>query len=709
MNETRPIPPAAAHGHLLNPLLAPASIALVGGSDKRGSVGDLMIRTLIAGGYSGKATVVNPSLPQIDGVEVVGGLSELSQAPDLAVLSVSSPRMEAALAEAIRAGARAAVIFDFCQIEHDTTPGLTDRLRAMAVEAGMPVCGGNGMGFFNFDAGTFVSFQEPTTLKPGHITVLCHSGSVFAMLADAAPRYGFNLLTAQGQEINGTIADYMDYALDQPTTRVVALFAEAIRDPEAFVAALDKAARRDVPVIILKVGRTAASARFALTHSGALAGDHAAFEAICDRYGAIRVPDLDAMMAASQILAIHPRMGRGEMASLLDSGGLRELMLDLADDLGLPFADLAPASVERLEKRIYFGLEPANPLDAAGPYTEELGVVMGDCLDILAEDPGVAGLVHEFFYTDTTSGVQGTIDAARKMPARHAKPYALSYALGSAPNMGFAAEMLGCGVPVINGLRPMLEGVKAAFDYRAFRSRDTEDAPALPEVALDLWRKRLSEMSRMGETEALRMLADLGLDTTAGVVVATEADAVSAAEALGYPVVLKTAAPGVLHKSDSGGVHLNLPSPGAVRAAYSALGKLGPEVAVAPMADPGVEIALGMVNDSQFGPVVMVSAGGTMVEILDDRAFAVAPFGMGEARRLLQSLKAWKLLQGARGAPPSDIDRLSQALARFSVVCHAMRDHIAEMDVNPVIAGPRAAPAVDAAVVLRTQVPETST
>ncbi|MEM6693297.1 MAG: acetate--CoA ligase family protein [Pseudomonadota bacterium] len=703
MNETRPISPAAAQGHRLSPLLAPASIALVGGSAKRGSVGDLMVRTLREGGYGGAATVVNPSLPGIDGFPVVGALSDLPTPPDLAVLSVSSPRMEAALADAIAIGARAAVIFDFCQIEHDSAPVLTDRLRALATEANIPVCGGNGMGFYNFDARTFVSFQEPTTLTPGNITVLCHSGSVFAMLADAAPRYGFNLLTAQGQEINGTIADYMDYALDQPTTRVVVLFAEAIRDPEAFVAALAKAAQRDIPVIVLKVGRTAASARFALTHSGALAGDHAAFEAICDRYGAIRVPDLDAMMAAAQVLAIHPRMQAGEMASLLDSGGLRELMLDLADDLGLPFAELAPHSVERLEKRIYFGLEPANPLDAAGPYTEELGVVMGDCLDILAEDPGVAGLAHELFYTDTTAGVQGTINAARQMPSRHAKPYALSYALGAAPNMRFATDMLASGVPVINGLRPMLEGVKAAFDYRAFRARKVEPAPTLPHDAVGRWRERLAQGTEIGETEALRMLADLGLETTAGMVVTSEADAVTAADAFGYPVVLKTAAAGVLHKSDSGGVHLNLPSADAVRAAYVALSGLGPEVAVAPMADPGVEIALGMVNDPQFGPIVMVSAGGTMVEILEDRAFAVAPISPAEADRMLQSLKVWKVLNGARGASPTDIDKLAEAVARFSVLCHELGDQIAEMDVNPVIAGPRAAPAVDAAVVLKTQ------
>jgi acyl-CoA synthetase (NDP forming) len=658
-----------------------------------------MVRTLRAGKYPGTATVVNPSLPKIEGMTTVGRMTELQAAPDLAILSVSSPRMEETLGEAIRAGAKSAVIFDFCQIEHDTDPPLVDRLRSMAREAGIPVCGGNGMGFYNFDARCFVSFQEPTSLDPGHIALLCHSGSVFGMFADAAGRYGFNLITAQGQEINGTVADYMDYALEQPTTRVVALFAEAIRDPAGFVAALEKAAEKGIPVVVLKVGRTAASARFAVTHSGAMAGDNAAFEALCDRYGVLRVDDLDGLMAAAQMLALDTPMRPGELGSLLDSGGLRELMLDLADDLGVPFAELAPTSVDRLSKRIYFALEPANPLDAAGPYTSDLAEVMGDCLDILAEDEGVAGLVHEFFNTDLTSGVVETIDIARRMPGRHPKPYAVSYALGAAPNSGFAAEMRRHGVPLLAGMRPMLVGMRAALQWRDFRGRAPEILGVLDQAALEHWRGALSGSAAFTESKALHLLADLGVPATPSEVGTSAELAVQLAERIGYPVAVKTAAPGILHKSDSGGVHLNLNNADEVRNACDDLARLGPEVAVSAMASPGVEVAFGMINDPQFGPVVMVSAGGTMIEILDDRVFARAPFGEAEAERMLRSLKIWKLLQGARGRPKADIAALTKVLSRFSVICGALRDRIAEFDVNPVIASPDGVKAVDAVLV----------
>ena len=690
-------------GHWLSPLLTPKRIALVGGSAKPGSVGDLMVRTLRVGGFKGDAVVVNPSLPQIGGMSVVGSMSELFAPPDLAVLSVASPRMEAALGEAIMAGARSAVIFDFCQIEGDSAPLLTERLRAMAREARIPLCGGNGMGFYNFDASTFISFQEPVSTVAGHISLLCHSGSVFAMFADAAARYGFNLMTAPGQELSGTIADYMDYALDQPTTRVVALFAEAVRDPEGFVAALEKAARRDIPVVVLKVGRTAASARFALTHTGAMAGNNPVFEALCDRYGVLRVDDLDGLITAAQILALDSRMRTGDMASLLDSGGLRELMLDLAHDLGVPFADLRQHSVERLKKTIYFALEPTNPLDAAGPYTSDMAEVMGDCLDILSEDEGVAALVHEFFSTDNTPGMTPTIAMAKRMPGRQHLPYALSYALGAAPNARFAAEMRAAGVPVISGLRPMLMGFRAAMQRRDFRSR-ADDAPErLTEASLAPWLARLSEVQTgvgsLTETDGLTLLKDLGVPATVSRIALTPDEAAAHATAIGFPVAVKTAAPGILHKSDSGGVHLGLADAAAVRAACRDLARLGPEVAVSPMAAPGVEIAFGMFNDAQFGPVIMVSAGGTMIEILDDRAFALAPFGQAEALRLLGSLKIMRLLQGARGKPPVDIGALAHALSRFSVICDGLRGHLAEFDVNPIIASPSGAVAVDAALV----------
>ena len=601
--------------------------------------------------------------------------------------------------EAIEAGVRAAVVFDFCRYEGDREPLLLERLKDMAREADFPVCGGNGMGYFNFETRTFASFQEPVATTPGHIAALCHSGSVFGMLADAAGRYRFNLLTSQGQEINASLGEYMDYALELPSTRVLALFVEAIREPEGFVAALEKANRRGVPVVAVKVGRTAESARLAATHAGALTGDDTAFDALCRRYRVLRTDDVDSLMAAAQIFALGKEIGDGDFAALLDSGGLRTQMMDLADAMGVEFAPLSPSTVEALAARLDYGLEPANPLDAAGLYNESIGIVIGDCLDILERDSGVAILAHEYYASDTTPGVPEIGAAAKRMPEASRKPYLLTYSLGAATNAEFANEMMEFGVPVINGVRPLLDGVKCAFDYRDYRKRVDSPPEILDGDRVERWRSRLRNGAPPGESESLRMLGELGMSAVESRVCHSAGEAVLAAGSIGYPVAIKTAVRGLMHKSDVGGVHLGLGTESQVRAAYEALLPLGSEVSVAGMASAGVEVAFGMVRDAQFGPVVMASAGGTLVEVLDDRVHALAPFGRVEARRLLEGLKIWKLLCGIRGRAPADVDRLAMLLSRFSVICHALGEVVAEMDVNPIIASESAVLAVDAALV----------
>ncbi len=690
-----------ARTHWLEPLLAPRSIALVGGSPRPGSVGNLMVRSLLAGGYTGSLVVVNPRHSAVEGIETRASMAELEGPVDLAILSVAAHRMEGVMREAIHAGTRAMVIFDACLLDEDREPRLLERLKAMAREADVPVCGGNGMGFYNFDARTFASFQEPLDTRPGHIAALCHSGSVFGMLANESRRMRFNLLVSQGQEINASIADYMDYALEQPTTRVLALFAEAIRDPDAFVRALARARDRGIPVVVTKVGRTPESARLAQTHSGALVGDDTAFDAVCRRYGALRTDDLDGLMAAAQILGLGKTVGEGGFAAILDSGGLREQMIDLASDMGLEFAPLARATVSALESCLDIGLEAVNPLDAAGRYNERLGAVIGQCAGILERDPGVAILAHEYYRTDRNEGLRDIGEAARQIGRESEKPYVLTNSLGTADNGSFASDMLDCGVPVINGVKPLLTGVRCALAYRDRRKVDEGAVEAVDPDLARLWQERLSGGVAPGETETLSMLGAFGIPVAESRFCRSHEEAVAAARDIGFPVVLKTAVPGLLHKSDSGGVHLDLRDEAAVRMAVTSLLSLGPDMCVAGMVRGEAEVAFGMVNDPQWGPVVMVSAGGTLVELLEDRASSLAPFGTNEARRLIDDLRIRRLLDGVRSRPPCDIARLSVVLSRFSAVCHALKDVVAEMDVNPLIVGVDFVRAVDAVLIPR--------
>ena len=685
--------------HWLQPLLAPSSIALVGGSPREGSVGNLMIRSLVAGGYRGTLTVVNPKYTAVDRLPAVPSIRDLPQVPDLAVLSVASHRMETIVREAIRAGVRSFVIFDACFLEGDREPRLLERLKGMASEAGVPVCGGNGLGYYNYDAQTFVSFQDPVDTAPGHITALCHSGSVFGILANEVGRWRFNLLTSQGQEINASVADYMDYALEQSATRVLVLFIEAVRDPERFIAALEKAGRQRIPVIVTKVGRTPESARLAETHSGAMAGNDDAFDALCQRYGVLRTDDLDSLMAAAQIFALGKEIGDGDFAAVLDSGGLRGQLMDLARDLGLAFTPLADDTVHALTACLDIGLEAVNPLDAAGRFNEHHASVISTCATILEQDPGVSVVAHEYYRTDRCAGLPEIEKAARKIGQSSKKPYILTYSLGAADNREFAGEMLDSGVPVVNGVRPMLKGVKCVFDYRDFQKKQDVPPEDLDSDLVVRWMKRLCDGPAPGESEALRMLAEFGIDSTESRICTSFPEAVLAAEAIGYPVVAKTAVPGLVHKSDCGGVHLGIVDEEALRAACATLSRLGPEICVAEMVPDGVEVAFGMVNDPHYGPVVMVSAGGTLVELLDDRVHALAPFGCTEALRLLHKLKIRSLLDGYRSRKHLNGGAVAAMLSRFSVVCHQLRGVIAEMDINPVIVTDDRARAVDAVLI----------
>ncbi len=690
-------------GHNLAPLLAPRSVALVGASPREGTVGNWMLDCFVSGGFGGEYYLVNPRYEEIDGRACHASVSELPGPLDMAVLNVASSRIEALFEEALAAGVRAFVLFDYCILEEDIDPPLLARMRRRAAEAGVPVCGGNGMGYYNLDLGTHVSFYNASRLVPGHIALIAHSGSVFTVLVHNDPRYRYNLVVSAGQEIGTTVDEYLDYALDMPTTRVVALFIETVRNPAGFIAALEKARARDIPVVVTKVGRTEESARLAFTHSGAIAGDDAAYDAILDRYGAIRARTIDEMMATALLLSQPHRAGPGGLGAVTDSGGLREHMIDVADEVGVPFARISAETAARLEAALPLGLEPVNPLDAAGPLRPDFSEIFANTLRIIMDDPDVAMGAFEFDANDAYVYNSSFVALAKSMPSYTDKPFFMLNTFSGARNPELAAEMGEAGVPLINGLELALRAVGHAFAHRDSRARPPLCPPASPgpEVVAK-WRERLAATGTLTEADGLALLAEFGVPATAARPASDREGVLAAAEALGYPVALKTAAPDIHHKSDADGVRLAIPNSGALGAAYDDLAaRLGPHVTVEAMAGTGVELAFGLVNDPQFGPLVMIGAGGTLIEVLRDRVPALPPFDTAEARRLIDRLAIRPVLDGVRGAPAADLDALAEALARFSVLATELGGAIAEMDVNPVIAGPEGCIAVDALVVGR--------
>jgi acyl-CoA synthetase (NDP forming) len=692
--------------HRLDPLLRPRSLAIVGASARPGSVGNTMVRQVLAGGYGGALWCVNPKGEPIEGVPCVPSLADLPEPVEHVALALADERIEETLALAIRQGVRAATLISPLAIPGDREPPLKERVRAMAREAGVTLCGGNGMGFYNFRDGLWLcGFPTRTDHRPGGAVLLTHSGSLFTALVDAEARVDYGLAVSSGQELTTTLADYMDFALETPETRVIGLFMETARDTAGFEAALAKANAKGVPVVALKVGRTAASVRLAESHSGAIAGDHAAYSALFRRYRVAEVRAIDELAAALMVLGHARDIGPGGLATTHDSGGERGLMVDLADDHGVSFARLSPETERAMAAVLDHGLPPVNPLDHWGSG-RNYPADFRDSFCLMMDDPGTAlgALVLDRWVGGQIMPHYRTV--ALDVQAATGKPvFIVSNHQGSCGD-DTAVETTRAGVPVLDGVPAFLTAVRLALAWRDFKATPAGVVEAVEAAVVARWRARLGTAAAehpLDEAAALALLADFGLPVVPHALANSEDDAVAAAARLGFPVVLKTATPGIAHKSDVGGVVLKLGSEEAVRAAYRDLAaRLGPRVLVAAMVTgPAVEMIFGMTRDPDFGPIVLAGFGGIHAEVLKDAVVAKPPFDAAEARRLIDGLRLRPLLDGVRGAPPSDVHALASALARFSVLAAAIGDRVEAIDVNPVLVRPDGVVAVDALIVPR--------
>ncbi len=680
-------------------MLEARSVALVGASARPGSVGERMMLELLEGGFDGDVYPVNPRYGELFGRRCLPSLADLPQPVDLVLLGVANAFLEEQLSAAVAAGAASAVIFASGHEEPRAgVPPLTDRLATIARGAGMALCGGNCMGFLNLERNLRAcGFFEPPGLRPGPIGFVTHSGSVFSAVLHNTRELRFNCVVSAGQEFTTTTADYLDYLIGLDSTRVVGLFLETVRDPAGFRAALDRARARDVPVVVLKVGREARARELVAAHSGALAGEDGAYEALFAAHGVLRVDTLDEMMDTLALFAASRRAGPGGLAAIHDSGGERALFVDAAATAGVRFAEVGPATRARLAEALEPGLPPENPVDAWGTGRDADAIYIA-CMRALLDDPDTAALAFVVDLTTEEDPATGYVAMARTVYAETDAPMAMLANLASAIDRNDARRLAEAGIPVLEGTASGLAAFRHLFAYRDARTRPPLRPPAPVDPAiLGHWRHRLANGQPLTELEALALLADYGVPTVAAAAAGDADEAVAVAERLGFPVAVKTAAPGVLHKSDIDGVRLGLPDEAAVRAAHADLAsRLGPRVTVAAMAPAGVELALGLVRDSQFGPLVLVAAGGVLVEVLRDRRLALPPLDEERATALLDRLATRPLLDGIRGRPPADVAAVAAALVRLSRLALDLGEHLDALDVNPLIAGPGGCVAVDA-------------
>lgn len=682
----------------LRALLRPRSVAVIGATARKEAVGNFVLHIVAGPRYGGKVCGVNPHYDEVDGFPCYPSVAEIPEKPDCVVLAVNDTRVEQALSDAAAAGVRGAVVFGRCYEPEPGTPPLLARLAAIAREAGMAVCGGNCMGLFNrVDDVHLCMSQLPETDTSGVVALLSHSGSTWSGICGNQRQLDISYGVSTGTEIAGTMADYIRFLVEQPETRVIGCVMETIREPEAFLAAVHEAESRDIPIVALKLGRTEKSRAFAFTHSGALTGSDAAYDAVFERHNVVRTRTLDEMLDTLELMTCGRTPTTDAIGVQTDSGGERQLIVDLADDIGLKLADLTQTTKNKLSETLDPGLDVENPVD----YWGESGMeVLPKITRILADDDTV-GVVT--LATNMVPGRPILYGSSQAIEATHAatdKPCLLLGNLHSSVDLDEAARLRRNGIPVLLGTETGLKAIDHFITWHARRDRAPGAPPNPPSAeTIALWRDRLIGLP-LEPDMALTLIADFGVAVPASATADSRAAAVAAAERLGYPVVLKTANPLIQHKFDLGGVAIGLDGPDAVSRAYEAIATaLGPSILVQAQAPTGTEVLVGVVADAQFGPIMTVGLGGVFVEVFKDVITFLPPVDPNDARGYLERLTGFAVLTGARGRPGADLDALAEAIARLSVLAVALGDLIAEMDVNPIIAHERGAVAVDALVV----------
>jgi acyl-CoA synthetase (NDP forming) len=690
-------------------MLEARTVALVGASPTPGTLGQRMIAEVARSPARPQVYLVNPRHREIGGLPCHSSLDDLPEPVDLVLAGVPDRALATVVEQAASRGDRSAVIFGGAYDLPGEPPGLRARLAAAARRGGMALCGAGCMGFVNVGYGLrAVGYCEPDPLPGGPVALVTQSGSVFSALLRTRRALGFTVAVSSGQELVTPAAAYAAYALELPQTRVLALVLEAMHDPGLLRQVLAAASVRDVPVVLLTAGHSARGQEMVTAHSGALAGSDGAWEALATAYGVHRVGDLAELADTLELFAARRRAarppagarGRWGIATVHDSGLERAHTADLAEALGVPFARIGAVTRKRLARVLDPGLEPDNPLDAWGA-SERAEYQLTESLAALAADPAVAAVALAVDLVPEFDGDSSYPRAVTGASARTGKPLVVLAGLPAAIDPGVAAELRGGGIPVLEGTRSGLAALRHLLGHAA---RPPLPRPAPPPVAASRrrrWRAAI-EQGEVAGARLFRLLGEYGIPATQVREASTLAGALAAAAAIGYPVVLKTAHPEIGHKSEAGGVVLGIAGPAELRAAYAGLAaRLGPRVLVCETAAPGVELAVGITADPALGPLVVVGAGGVLVEHLADRAVALPPLSTAQARRMLVRLRVSRLLAGVRGQPPADLGAVAAVIAAVSVIACELGDGLAGLDINPLVCGPGGAVAADALLVPR--------
>ena len=671
----------------LSPLLNPGSIAVVGASEKTGSFGGQILKNLVDFDYPGDIVGIHPKNTSVFGRPCVASLSALESPPEFVALAVANHQLLSLLEEAADVGARAAIVFGDPTVGAGRAPELQTEIAQLCERRGIVVCGPNAMGLYALSKRLVISgYPVDPSLATGNVALITHSGTVFDSLSQNDRDIGFNYVIAGGNEASINVSDYLHFVLDDPTTKAVALYLETVRDPGSFITALERAQQSRIPIIALKVGLSEKGKAMTQAHTGALAGGAEVYQALFERYGVSQVHTLDEMMDAIELFSCYQQIHGPRLSVLMESGGERSLLADIAEPLTVEFTSLSQTTVDALEGVLEDGVHPDNPLDAFGTGSDVVGVY-GQCLQLMDADPATDVVVlavdlcrDSYLSPMYVDAVLGVIDQIKK-------PLVVLVNLTAGANQRLMKRLREHHIPVLMGTDTALKSLHHLHRFSEHRPVAAQSLGRPDEETLSRHHQMLDDKSTpLGEFESKQLLASYGVRTTTEILVTTLEDAQSAANEIGFPVALKTADPNITHKSDVSGIELNIGDSPALSVAYQSMSRrLSPQVLVQEMVPPGVELIVGMKADPQFGPVLIVGLGGIFVEVMRDVAVCMPPIGRPDALQLLKRLKGYPLLEGVRGGAAANIERLVDQLLRFSTFVTDFGQYFSEIDINPII------------------------
>ncbi len=690
-------------------MLNPRSIAVVGATPRMQYGGRFLAAAMGSMERGVNVYPVNPRYEEVQGLKAYPSVSELPEAPDVVGVVVPYHAVLDTLRESHQKGAKSAIVISagFAERGVDDRRDLQGELGRFAQESGMRVSGPNCLGLANLkdDIWASASSRGAAGLS-GPVGLVCQSGaSAFGPFLTRAvdEGIGFTYIVSTGNEADLDFCDFARYLLDDDDTKVIAGFVEGFKDGRKFVEVARLAAERGKPIVLIKIGRSELGSRAAGSHTAALTGVDARYEAVFEQYGVTRVQDYDDLLQVSNLLARCPRPPSRGVAVVSHSGGISSLTADMFGQAGL---DLPPLS-ERAEDGINGILKgfgwAANPSDVTGfANSDDFPAIMS----FMAEDENVGTLV----VASAGADAQATQVIAQRDGSD--KPVAFLWT-GTRGAQAGLPMLRQAGIPVFYVPDKLAAGVRYLNDYHAWRerylSRGAADLPE-PTAGQEALAKALNGEGALSEYDSKALLRAFGVPTTRGQRVEDTEGAVAAAEHIGYPVVVKVNSADILHKTEAGGIRLGLADADAVRKAfeevttgaraYDANARIDGAL-VQEMVSGGVETIVGVSYDEQLGPFLLFGTGGVMVEVYEDVALRLCPITRQDALEMIDQVKGARLLRGFRGAPAADVDALADTLVRVSQMAAQLEGSLGELDINPLMALPagQGVKAADALVV----------